>query len=109
MKFAKITATLFGVAYAGMPGGMSATTTTSGGHSAKKVVETVHCGQYPKFVPNYKNEWKHLQYNSYSTLPNIDPHGAVSQDFSSTAYIPADKYVNGKWCVNLDIKLSLKF
>ena len=101
MKFAKIAAALFGVANAAT-GDLPAV-------ARRAKVETVHCGQYPQFVPNYKNEWKHLQYNSYSTLPNIDPHGAVSQDFSSTAYIPADKYVNGKWCVNLDIKLSLKF
>ena len=107
MKFAKIAATLFGVANAfGMPGGMSATTTTSGGHSAKKVIETVHCGQYPSFRERYGNEWTSLKYNNeYEGTV----HGAIAQAPTSTAYIPADKYVNNKWCVTLDLKLKTSF
>ena len=55
MKFAKIAASLIGIANAATMGGLSAHTTTSGGHSAKKVTDTVHCGQYPYFIPKYKN------------------------------------------------------
>ena len=49
MKFAKIAATLIGVANAGM--GMSIQGTSSAGHSTKKVTHTekVVCGQYPHF------------------------------------------------------------
>ena len=58
MRFAKIAATVFGLANTASAGPMgnigSATTTTSGGHSAKKVTETVLCGQYPYFEPKYR-------------------------------------------------------
>ena len=52
MKFAKIAATLIGVANASTMGGLSIHGASSGGHSAKTVTtkETVHCGQYPHFV-----------------------------------------------------------
>jgi hypothetical protein len=49
MKFAKIAATLIGVANAGM--GLSIQGTSSAGHSTKKVTHTekVTCGQYQHF------------------------------------------------------------
>ena len=110
MRFAKIAATVFGLANTASAGPMgnigSATTTTSGGHSAKKVIETVHCGQYPSFRERYGNEWTSLKYNNeYEGTV----HGAIAQAPTSTAYIPADKYVNNKWCVTLDLKLKTSF
>jgi hypothetical protein len=108
MKFAKIAAALFGVANAGVMGGIGgATTTHVAGHSAKKVTEKVHCGQYPHFVPKYRDQHRQVEYNGYAKN-KIHPHGAIAQDLESTSYIPAETYYNNKWCVTLDLKLSMK-
>jgi hypothetical protein len=108
MKFAKIAAALFGVANAGVMGGIGgATTTHVAGPSSKTVTEKVFCGQYPHFEPKYRYQDKPMAYNGYRTGTK-DPLGAIAQDLESTSYIPAETYYNNKWCVTLDLKLSMK-